>query len=157
MLAALPAPLMAQRVKEPLSGLDLMVFQKPELRVVETPTDVEALRDRVPSMRPYDVFRAENGMIWKITLDERRGVPTLVDGGAIPFIPGAANSLSWDGFTAGYGGSDCPSKALVADDPEGAAGGFFWYLVTGSNTHGEGTPGNATGGQRTMRSSGACP
>jgi hypothetical protein len=47
--------------------------------------------------------------------------------------------------------------ATITEDPTGIAGGFYWYLVTGSNTGGEGPAGNATAGARTVNSSGTCP
>ena len=43
----------------------------------------------------------------------------------------------------------------VAEDPP--AGSFYWYLVTGWNAGGDGSAGNATGGPRTLNSSGPCP
>jgi subtilisin-like proprotein convertase family protein len=45
----------------------------------------------------------------------------------------------------------------VNDDPTQAAGGFYWYLVTGTNGAGEGTAGNATAGARIVNSTGLCP
>jgi fibronectin type 3 domain-containing protein/subtilisin-like proprotein convertase family protein len=45
----------------------------------------------------------------------------------------------------------------VSDDPTQAAGGFYWYLVTGTNGAGEGTAGNATAGARIVNSNGTCP
>jgi len=94
--AAAAPPAFAQRVKEPLDHLDNLVFAQPELRVVETTADAEAIRARVPDIGEIDLFRAENGEEWRALLDQRRGVPALLDGGAIPFIPGPANDLGWE-------------------------------------------------------------
>jgi len=49
------------------------------------------------------------------------------------------------------------STATITENPTGVAGGFYWYLVTGSNIGGEGPSGNATAGARTVNSSGSCP
>ncbi|MEE8386696.1 MAG: hypothetical protein V3S01_12350, partial [Dehalococcoidia bacterium] len=46
---------------------------------------------------------------------------------------------------------------LSADDPSGVAGGLYWYVVTGWNGIGEGSPGNATAGPRVVNSLGPCP
>jgi hypothetical protein len=49
------------------------------------------------------------------------------------------------------------STASITEDPTAITGRFYWYLVTGSNTGGEGPAGNATIGVRTVNSTGACP
>ena len=53
---------------------------------------------------------------------------------------------------------DGPGTSLaVSDDPAAlAAGDFYWYLVTAYNASGEGSPGSATSGVRTVDSSGPC-
>jgi PKD repeat protein len=48
-------------------------------------------------------------------------------------------------------------NASIDDDPTGVSGGFFWYLVTGSNAHGEGGSGSATGGPRIINAPDYCP
>jgi hypothetical protein len=45
---------------------------------------------------------------------------------------------------------------LSGDDPSGAAGGLYWYLVTGWNGVGEGSAGSATAGPRAVNSLGPC-
>ena len=81
----------AQKVKEPKSSLDNLVIVRPELRVSETVADSETIRDLIPNAKDMDLFRAENGAEWKFIIDQRRGRPALLDGGAIPFLPGQAN------------------------------------------------------------------
>jgi hypothetical protein len=49
------------------------------------------------------------------------------------------------------------STNTLTEDPTGETGGFYWYLVTGTNDGGEGTAGNATDGPRVVNSFGACP
>ncbi len=91
-VAALPAA--ALTLKGVRDELDRLSFVAPELRVVETPTDAETIRDRVPNMAAIDAFRAEHGAIWRFTVDERRGAVSLLEGGAIPLLPGHANDLA---------------------------------------------------------------
>jgi hypothetical protein len=90
----------AQKVKEPKSSLDNLVIVRPELRVSETVADSETIRDLIPNAKDMDLFRAENGAEWKFIIDQRRGRPALLEGGAIPFLPGQANGLRWDSFAA---------------------------------------------------------
>ena len=47
------------------------------------------------------------------------------------------------------------SGSVINEEP--AAGSILWYLVRGANGSGEGSPGNATAGQRNQSSSGVCP
>jgi hypothetical protein len=68
-------------------------------------------------------------------------------------LPQLLNS-STDSCTK-YAGA-ATSTDTITEDPTGIEGGFYWYLVTGSNTGGEGPAGNATAGPRTVNSSGVC-
>jgi hypothetical protein len=74
--------------------------------------------------------------------------------GAKADLPQLLNA-STDSCTRYSGGA--LSTATVTEDPTGTAGGFFWYLVTGSNASGEGTAGNASSGTRIVNTSGSCP
>lgn len=67
------------------------------------------------------------------------GLPALLDAGADSCVryTGAATA------------------AVVPEPP--SAGSFFWFLVTGSNTAGEGPAGAATAGPRTVNATGLCP
>lgn len=93
--------------KTPGDQLDMLAFQQTELRVVETNTDADSIRNLVPNINVIDEFRAQLGGSWHITLDQRRGVPTLVGGGAIPMIPGGGNSVRWDGFSPSCRDNSC--------------------------------------------------
>jgi len=57
-----------------------------------------------------------------------------------------------------YSGSST-SVATITEDPSSKSGGFYWFLITASNTFGEGNAGNATGGSRVVnvKSAGSCP
>ena len=99
--------------KEPRDQLDMLAFQALEVRVVETNADAQAIRDQVPNIEAIDQFRAAYGGAWRVTLDQRRGVPTLVGGGAIPFMPGGANDLAWDAVAQGCQQNSCIPVSAV--------------------------------------------
>jgi hypothetical protein len=73
---------------------------------------------------------------------DQAGLPNLLNGNA-------------DSCTKSSGRT--ANLCTVNDDPTQAAGGFYWYLVTGTNGAGQGTAGNATAGARIVNSTGACP
>ena len=95
-LAALALPVFAQRVKDGPSSLDRLVFQKRELRVSQTLVDAEALREPLANRADMSRFKSEYGLGWRFLLDKRTGGLNLLDGGAVPFIPGANNKLKWE-------------------------------------------------------------
>ena len=103
------------------TSLDLLVVIDAQLRVVEQPVDAETIRSQVPNMAAVDAFRSRYGGEWRITMDTRRGVPTLLTGGAIPLLPGPANELRWQDFEAGCFELGCLTTATV----EGAARAFL--------------------------------
>jgi hypothetical protein len=107
LLALTAAQVGAFGEKEPQSDLDLLAFVSPELRVGEVSTDADQIRGSLPNIEAMDQFRAEYGDEWRFTIDEKRGVATLVSGGAIPFIPGHANDLSWQDETPGCTDNTC--------------------------------------------------
>jgi len=94
-------PAAAQRVKESLSGLDHISFSSPQLRTVETNLQAQNLENLLPEQEAASRFVKANGDRWSVWFDLRRGRPSLIDGGAIPFIPGQANSLRWEDFAPG--------------------------------------------------------
>jgi hypothetical protein len=118
LLAAASAVALAP--KEALDQLDLLVFVDPSLRVVEVTADAGSLGEAPPGFQAMESFRATHGDAWRFTVDLRRGVTSLLDGGAIPFIPGRANELAWDDFAPGCASYDCLPVATV----EALARGF---------------------------------
>ncbi|HPR64791.1 MAG TPA: DUF2817 domain-containing protein [Thermoanaerobaculia bacterium] len=52
--------------------------------------------------------------------------------------------------------SGISGKSLSGVDEVPAAGSLFWYLVTGTNSQGEGSAGEATSGERELNTSGPC-
>jgi len=84
-------------VKGERESLDRLVVIDPQIRTVERPVDADRIRDRVPNIDDVDAFRAAYGADWRVMMDTRRGIPTLITGGAIPLLPGPANDLRWQG------------------------------------------------------------
>jgi trimeric autotransporter adhesin len=100
-------------VKSGKAGLDSLAYTAPELRVVETPENFRAINGGFSTSEGIAKFLSENDNVWTATVDLRRGVTTLLDGGAIPFIPGRANGLSWDSFEPGCGSIQCIPKDKI--------------------------------------------
>lgn len=106
---------MAFTPKEALDQLDLLLYVDPNLRVVEIAADATGHSESLPAFQAMEDFRAAHGDSWRFTVDLRRGVPTLVGGGAIPFIPGRANDLPWDTIAPGCMSNECiPVPAVEA-------------------------------------------
>lgn len=105
LLAAVPV--LAYVVKGTKSSLDALAFSRPELRVSVTTTDAEAIKELVPNLAALDRFRAEHGTAWSFIIDERTGRVNLLDGGAIPFIPGPANELDEEAFGVSCRSAQC--------------------------------------------------
>jgi hypothetical protein len=101
--------------KDSKATLDSMVMVTPELRVVETYDDARAITDDYFSKSAVSRFLLENGGGWYATIDLRRGVPSLIDGGAIPFLPGVMNSLRWNDFGANCESINCIPKEKVEE------------------------------------------
>lgn len=108
MLAALALPLGAQVVKQGQSSLDKLVFSKKELRVSQTFADADAVKEPLAYRDDLTRFRSQYGAGWHFLIDKRTGRLNLLDGGAIPFIPGSANKLQWKDF-----GTSCQSPSCI--------------------------------------------
>ncbi|NOZ94727.1 MAG: fibronectin type III domain-containing protein [Acidobacteria bacterium] len=99
-LTVLAAPVSAQRFKDRRFALDELTFAKTELRISRTLIDADQLPKEVWDREELARFRSDHGASWHVVMDERTGRVDLLDGGAIPFIPGPANSLRWRDFDA---------------------------------------------------------
>ncbi len=99
--------------KEARDNLDLLVYIDPQLRVVEVTADADGLGETLSTTPEMEAFRQSYGPEWSFTVDLRRGVTGLIDGGAIPFIPGTRNDLPWGQFAAGCSSNDCIPVATV--------------------------------------------
>lgn len=102
-------------VKDGQSGLDAMVFITPELRTVETNEDFRVIKESFVSQQGCLSFLTEKGSEWSIIIDKRRGVPSLIDGGVLPIIPGFMNDLDWQSFEPGCTSIQCLSKKKVEE------------------------------------------
>lgn len=100
----------AQKTKETVSNLDQRVYANPSLRVVETPVEASIVRSELLNYQAIESFQATHGKAWSVIVDRRRGVVGLLDGGAIPFIPGSANSLQWDSISPECSSAVCVPK-----------------------------------------------
>ncbi|HXB55393.1 MAG TPA: hypothetical protein VN461_11455 [Vicinamibacteria bacterium] len=107
-LAVLAVPALAQVVKKAPSPLDKLVMAKRELRVSRTLTYAEAVKEPLAYRADIKRFQSEYGSSWRFLIDERTGRANLVEGGAIPFIPGPANKLRWQDF-----GADCDRPSCI--------------------------------------------
>ncbi len=110
---ALSMPAGAFAPKEVRHRLDELVFVRPELRTPQTVVDLVDLRPGQADGPGLRAFRAENGAVWGARLDARRNVVTLLHGGAIPFLPGPANTLRWEDFGATCRDASCLPPARV--------------------------------------------
>ncbi|MCX7830638.1 MAG: hypothetical protein N2445_06225, partial [Acidobacteria bacterium] len=106
-------PCNAFKVKDKKVPLDSLVLVSPELRVVETNEDFWAINEAFVTQEGILKFLSENGGEWKVFVDKRRGVPSLIDGGAIPFIPGPANHLSFSDFSPNCYSIQCIPKEKI--------------------------------------------
>ncbi|HNT18771.1 MAG TPA: hypothetical protein PKJ37_12890, partial [Acidobacteriota bacterium] len=108
-------------VKGTKGNLDLLVFQKQTLRVTETTGDLDSMRNGLRGADAMEGFLADNGDAWKFTVDRRRGEFSLLEGGAIPLLPGLRSNVSWDSFGKGCSSNEC----IRLEDAEAAARRFM--------------------------------
>jgi len=141
--------------KKGQNSLDDLVTVSSRLRVPQNIETIDALRaarirtealpqfDRVAE--GWDNFLANNGGQWTMLVDSRNGLPALVEGSAIPWIPGAANNLRLEAV----GPVDSLKMERIAREfmlrnqdlfpipqdelilvPEGTVevGGYFWHV-----------------------------
>ena len=71
----LTPPLLAVTTKEPRHPLDELVIVRPQLRVPQTPVELDDLRPGQQGPGGLHAFRAEHGATWSATLDKRRTAP----------------------------------------------------------------------------------
>jgi len=106
-LTVLPLPSQALLIKKGQDTLDKLTFAKKELRISQTLIDADFLPENVWGRAEINRFRSENGKAWHLIVDERTGRANLLDGGAIPFIPGPANKLRWASFLDSCKSPEC--------------------------------------------------
>ena len=104
----LSIPFFAYRVKGGKANLDSLAYIAPELRVTQTGEDFSSIKEGFSASGEIAKFLNDNGGEWRAYIDLRRGVPSLLEGKGIPFLPGQSNGLSWDSF-----GSSCESIQCI--------------------------------------------
>jgi len=102
-LLSLTMPAFAQKVKEGKQPLDSLTFTNRQFWMSETFADADSIQNIIGNSSAIAAFKAANGTSWHALMDERIGRINLLSGGAIPFIPGAANSLKGEDFGAPCG------------------------------------------------------
>src|SRR5258708_15786726 len=113
LLAALALTASAQMFKQSRSNLDQLTFSKRELRVTQTLADADAIKGLITNQDAMTQFRSQYGAAWRFLIDERTGRLNLLEGGAIPFIPGAANKLQLEGVTGECRTASCVPAAKI--------------------------------------------
>jgi len=122
----IPSASLCYGVREGGSGLGDLALVAQELRVPATDMDIKAISEGFAAREAVSRFIADNGTEWTALIDLRRGVPSLLDGGAIPFIPGSMNSL----YPASFG-SDCRSARCISREKVEAAAREFIAKYSG--------------------------
>lgn len=90
-----------------------LVTIKPYLRVSETYKEIRELTELLTFTEDAMRFFADNGYEWQIVIDQRRGAFSIIDGGAIPIIPGLANNLDWNEIGNGCSSISCIPKTEI--------------------------------------------
>ena len=85
----------AQTAKVGNDALDQLAFSKAETWVGSDPVEIEQIVADVPAAVSAAVgqFRTVEGGQWRVLHDRVTGLPSLVEGSGIPWIPGAGNTL----------------------------------------------------------------
>src|SRR4030095_14386212 len=69
------------------------VIHDPSASLNSAPVPAKELAQGSSLRSAWDLFTSQYGEGWDITVDSRSGVPLLVQGQGIPWIPGSGNSL----------------------------------------------------------------
>ncbi|MBN2382319.1 hypothetical protein JXQ70_05495, partial [bacterium] len=101
--------------KEDLSQLDKLVMTIPEMRLPNESVKVEQMDDLIFQQDALFDFKSEYGDNWSMYVDIRRNVTSILKGGAIPFIPGKANKLTWEDFGATCSEAKCIPFEVIED------------------------------------------
>ncbi len=108
-------PLFSFKTKMEKTTLDDLAYVDKYLRVTENYENLLNISESFYSKSGGLKFLQENGGGWYVLIDKRRGVPALIDGGAIPFIPGKANNLTFEEFGASCNSIQCIPKEVVEE------------------------------------------
>ena len=125
----LAAPASALVVKTNSTELSSLSFTRPELRVGVTLGDASVYQAQLQNYKALNQFISDYGPAWHFLMDARTGRVNLLDGGAIPFIPGAANSLRGSDFGVSCDNASCVPvetvEALARDFLKSRADAFL--------------------------------
>jgi len=102
----------------------------------DTPSNAQAWTGKTTHLWPANA-QATSG--YKVVLGTLSQLPSLLDATD-------DSCVRWTG----------PGTSCALNDTPGS-GSFYWYLVIGANTAGDGSPGSATAGLRIFNTTGACP
>ena len=104
-------PAFAQVVKARVSDLDKLQMTKRELRVTKVISDAD--QERLFNRKAIDRFREAYPGKWRFLVDRRTGHVNLIEGGAIPLIPGLSNRLA-DNTACRTASCTSPEKVVAA-------------------------------------------
>lgn len=93
--------------KKGTTFLESLTFQKKELRVTEDVEEITFLENVEPLKTEAVKFNEEWGRNFKIWIDKRRGIFSLIDGGAIPLLPGKKTTVDWKEFSLNCNENTC--------------------------------------------------
>jgi hypothetical protein len=145
-------------VKGSKGTLDDIATVSPRLWVPAQIAPIEAFRaegvspELAARAAAWDRFITAHGTQWSMMVDRVSGMPALIEGGAIPWVPGNANSLTYDQIGSFLGQSgrineavlDRIARAFLASNLDllpiasedlqlvpgatGEFGGYLWYV-----------------------------
>jgi trimeric autotransporter adhesin len=117
LLTWMVVPCWAQAVQERRTALDDLVFATPEARPRVQNQDLNEVRPEARALayaamlESCDAFLSGEGRGWEITIERASGMPGLMEGRGIPWIPGTANQL--DAQTLGLNSGSLETKATL--------------------------------------------
>ncbi|MEJ5165657.1 MAG: proprotein convertase P-domain-containing protein [Thermoanaerobaculia bacterium] len=79
--------------KDQQTEFDSFLYRAPYTRVVRTISKLEEISGKIPNYNEYQRMLQQLGPNWNVFIDERTGRISLLEGGAIPWMPGPANFL----------------------------------------------------------------
>lgn len=108
-LLLVTSPALSIEPREETSRLDALVIYDPGSRLGMKSVSVDELAFDTPLLSEWKTFRGRHGSKWRVRLDARSGVPTLVEGPGIPWL-GRSGTTLLDGSELG---TDSLAASLV--------------------------------------------
>lgn len=113
-LLVLPANGATPKIKR-MDKLDKLIKFSPELKTYEMPKMPSELNLDQKQLYEIEGLLKNLGLNWSLMVDAATGRPSIIQGGAIPFIPGPANDLTWDEVFPGCDSVKCLSLGIVEE------------------------------------------